>query len=239
MFSESSPNSNGIAFGIGPSKVSLQQKLEVDREVGLELSTSSSAARWSKCETREGRYLSCRDCSASVDQPLPGLTKFHKQTRHSSQPEAVMNEYHPPSINEHSFNCPHCNVFAHHHWHHVWCVYSLFGEVPGQSIDISAETRPELVSSSPSSAPTRQAKGMFIGKCQHCLQITVWIGDAMMYPDRGKAPRPNEDLSEDIRKDYEEAASICSKSPRGAAALLRLAMQKNVRRTWNIKQEPE
>ena len=48
----------------------------------------------------------------------------------------------------------------------------------------------------------------------------------MIYPDRGAAPLPNEDLSDDIRRDYEEAASICSKSPRGAAALLRLAIQK-------------
>ena len=137
-----------------------------------------------------------------------------------------MNEYHPPSINEHSFNCPHCNVFAHQHWHQVWCAYNFFGQVPGQSIDMSAETRPVLVSAKESQTARYQAAGMFIGRCQHCDQITVWLGKAMIYPDRGAAPPPNEDLSEDIRKDYEEAASICSKSPRGAAALLRLAMQK-------------
>jgi len=48
----------------------------------------------------------------------------------------------------------------------------------------------------------------------------------MVHPDRGKAPPPNEDLSSDIRQDYEEAASICLRSPRGAAALLRLALQR-------------
>jgi hypothetical protein len=48
----------------------------------------------------------------------------------------------------------------------------------------------------------------------------------MVYPLTGNAPAPNPDLPEDIRVDYEEARSIVSHSPRGAAALLRLAIQK-------------
>jgi hypothetical protein len=48
----------------------------------------------------------------------------------------------------------------------------------------------------------------------------------MVWPNRGNAPHPNPDMPEEVRKDYEEAASISSKSPRGAAALLRLAIQK-------------
>jgi len=48
----------------------------------------------------------------------------------------------------------------------------------------------------------------------------------MIYPeDIGVAP-PNSDLDEDIRKDYTEARGIVNKSPRGAAALLRLCIQK-------------
>lgn len=48
----------------------------------------------------------------------------------------------------------------------------------------------------------------------------------MMFPDIGSAPLPNQDLPPDALTDYEEAQSILSKSPRGAAALLRLAIQK-------------
>jgi hypothetical protein len=47
----------------------------------------------------------------------------------------------------------------------------------------------------------------------------------MLYPDTGRAPQPNPDLPDSVERIYLEAASISSKSPRGAAALLRLAIQ--------------
>lgn len=48
----------------------------------------------------------------------------------------------------------------------------------------------------------------------------------MLYPDFGSTPLPAEDMPEDVKKDYEEAARIFIKSPRGAAALLRLGLQR-------------
>jgi Domain of unknown function (DUF4145) len=48
----------------------------------------------------------------------------------------------------------------------------------------------------------------------------------MLYPDSSSAPLPNDDLDPDIKADYLEARSIVAKSPRGAAALLRLCIQK-------------
>jgi hypothetical protein len=48
----------------------------------------------------------------------------------------------------------------------------------------------------------------------------------MVYPSGGTAPLPNPDLPSDIQEDYEEARAILNRSPRGAAALLRLSVQK-------------
>ncbi len=40
------------------------------------------------------------------------------------------------------------------------------------------------------------------------------------------APAPNPDMSQDVWRDYEEAGRILDVSPRGAAALLPLAIEK-------------
>jgi hypothetical protein len=63
-------------------------------------------------------------------------------------------------------------------------------------------------------------------RCTHCAQDSFWYRERMLYPPAGAAPMPNPDLPDEVRADYEEAREIVSRSPRGAAALLRLAIQK-------------
>jgi hypothetical protein len=48
----------------------------------------------------------------------------------------------------------------------------------------------------------------------------------MVYPQISPAPLPHEDMPTDVKTDYEEARAIASASPRGAAALLRVAIEK-------------
>ena len=48
----------------------------------------------------------------------------------------------------------------------------------------------------------------------------------MVSPKALTSPPPNLDLPEEIKSDFEEARAILSESPRGAAALLRLSIQK-------------
>lgn len=68
-------------------------------------------------------------------------------------------------------------------------------------------------------------------RCDTCGLATIWehsqpAGWRMVHPQVTTAPRPNPDLPPAIVADYEEAAEIAQRSPRSAAALLRLCVQK-------------
>lgn len=64
-----------------------------------------------------------------------------------------------------------------------------------------------------------------VGTCKYCNKNTLWIDNIMYYPDIENALFPNPEMPQEVLKLYLEAASIHSKSPRGAAALLRLSIQ--------------
>jgi hypothetical protein len=61
--------------------------------------------------------------------------------------------------------------------------------------------------------------------CEHCGEYCLWAGKTMVFPNRGAAPPRNPDMPPSVAACYEEAAEIVSRSPRGASALLRLAVQ--------------
>ena len=65
-----------------------------------------------------------------------------------------------------------------------------------------------------------------ISYCEHCEFPTIWHNESIVFPLNLSAEPPNEDMPEEVRKDYEEARTIFNLSPRGAAALLRLSIQK-------------
>ncbi len=113
--------------------------------------------------------------------------------------------YIAPSILEKSFTCPHCGVLARQQ---KW------------GFEIKQPSQALYPEKNIQNAPLR------ITKCEHCENNCLWIGDTYVYPDRGNAPQPNPDMPENVKNDYEEAARVYTKSPRGAAALLRLAIQK-------------
>ena len=118
--------------------------------------------------------------------------------------------YIAPELNLRSFHCPHCGVLAEQTWstHGVTCNY--IQNLPnGQSV----------ISAYP-------LENTLIAKCKHCNSFSLWYNTKMVYPLTGNVEMANPDLPEDIKTDYNEAKDIVSISPRGAAALLRLAVQK-------------
>ncbi len=98
-----------------------------------------------------------------------------------------------------SFSCPSCGAISHQTWSAFdWDLKSY--SIPNQN-------------------PLR------ISTCAHCNSNTLWFQNDILLPDVGLAPLPNPEMPKDVQSLYLEAASISAKSPRGAAALLRLAVQ--------------
>ena len=67
---------------------------------------------------------------------------------------------------------------------------------------------------------------LFLSKCFNCKKVAIWVYNKLIYPNLKDGPEPNQDLPDDIIQDFEEARTIVNLSPRGAAALLRLCVQK-------------
>lgn len=114
-----------------------------------------------------------------------------------------MTIYIEPSFQLEAFNCPHCRAYSHMVWKRLFC---------------------HRVDSIPSP--------YWVAVCSHCSEGNAWRqidSDCktaeMLYPDTGCAELPEEEMPENVKADYQEAAKIISRSPRGAAALLRLALQ--------------
>lgn len=108
--------------------------------------------------------------------------------------------YIAPSAFSKKFTCPHCGAIALQRWQSSsWTLGSLYGHAQLNLVRVST--------------------------CDHCEKNALWFGDSMLYPDSGIAPNPNADLPESVKSIYLEAASVATKSPRGAAGLLRLALQ--------------
>lgn len=108
-------------------------------------------------------------------------------------------EYVQPKALDNAFTCPHCHVFSQHNWASVT-----------QKNQTGAHTN----------------SSFNIGCCVKCAKNTLWTGGKMVYPVIGNAPRPNPDLPNDIKIDYNEASDIVVSSPRSTCVLLRLCVEK-------------
>lgn len=104
-----------------------------------------------------------------------------------------------PEFDKASFNCPYCNAYAKQTWFTAAKFSGSFTFGVGET---------------------------FFCFCSHCERYSIWYDQVMIFPDFAGIDPPNGDFDMDIVADYNEAASILHKSPRGAAALLRLALQK-------------
>lgn len=114
-----------------------------------------------------------------------------------------MSKYYPPEFGARQFHCIHCNVYAKQTWgpleRHYWGGGTM---AVGGNTDFSWS------------------------KCEHCSEQCFWYEERMIVPSEAPVPPPHEDMPESCIEDYNEARDIVGRSPKAAAALMRLVVQK-------------
>jgi hypothetical protein len=155
-----------------------------------------------------------------------------------------------PALGADSFSCTHinCGAIAHQDWFKTYVDGPGDGSKPWSPAEAREQVdrlRAEGVTSEileffdrlgngevffevhgRSTYLTTQMMNISVSKCYSCGGIAIWRGDKLIYPLNHVSIQPNEGMPSDIRADFLEANEILDKSPRGAAALLRLCIQK-------------
>ena len=158
----------------------------------------------------------------------------------------------PPSIKETAFSCPHCGAYTSQSWADIFADLLsgqrktpfipdefLFESIKATSQRTPSEMReiedhfqkitqglPFLENVMQYKRPNAQVQNTWISICFNCEGIAIWVHDRIVFPAKKIGSPPNPDLPSEICRDFNEARSIVDLSPRGAAALLRLSIQK-------------
>lgn len=111
----------------------------------------------------------------------------------------MKDKYFPPIFQAKQFHCVHCGVYAAQNWH-----------------DVFIQLR----------APFRSALSACF--CSHCKKWSYWFDQEarMLLPAEAPVEPAHPDLPADCLLEYSEARDVFARSPRAAAALLRLCIQK-------------
>ena len=115
----------------------------------------------------------------------------------------MIEKYVMPKFDAPRFNCPHCGAFAQQKWY----VLPVREKLPDEKNYVR---RDEVHAS----------------LCMSCYKCSFWYMNNMIYPTCSTAPLPVEEMPEDVKDDFMEARNVVNISPRSAAALLRLALQR-------------
>ena len=105
----------------------------------------------------------------------------------------------PPAIDAPHFVCPHCGVDAQQVW---------------QDADFPARGTGEV------------DQALMRAQCVLCGGRSYWISGELVWPHPTVGLPPPDDLPEDLRSLYDEARAVAPISPRSAAALLRLLVDR-------------
>jgi hypothetical protein len=154
-----------------------------------------------------------------------------------------------PALGLESFSCPHvnCGAIAHQTWFNLYVQGQkngirpwLPGEEDLKRMRGEKDVPPGVVTffenlmqrkvffetHDGTAYLNNELMNVHASKCYSCGGISLWHADELIYPVNHISIAPNDGMPADVKADFLEANEILDKSPRGAAALLRLSIQK-------------
>lgn len=162
----------------------------------------------------------------------------------------MLREPAPPSITETAFDCPHCGAYTTQYWFEVYANAREKNATPHipngntrkritETKEIPDEAKRKFfdwcdkmesgliyLEKNDGKYLYRDVHNLNLSQCYNCDKVAVWVHGNLIHPSEKLGVIPNPDLPDQIIRDYEEARGILGDSPRGAAALLRLCVQK-------------
>ena len=147
-------------------------------------------------------------------------------------------DYTAPEYRRTAFHCPHCNVCAHHEWSFI-CVHNpsnfliairayLFRKCYNHRLNEDTVEN-ILCILSKVYKDTNFIKDCDLSFCDYCKKYSIWVNKKIVYPHLSTAPLPVAEMPESVKELYSEARTIANQSPRGACALLRLAIHRLIK----------
>ena len=142
-----------------------------------------------------------------------------------------------PRFRAATFQCPHCNVASQQSWFSTETasrsanriLSHVFYDYRSKIRDYQQNAIEEFLKHVEKANAIRMSQfvpeNFSVATCATCNEITLWVNGEIVYPKTTSVAPPNGDMAAEIQDLYREAATIVVDSPKGATALLRLALQ--------------
>jgi hypothetical protein len=144
-----------------------------------------------------------------------------------------------PKLGAESFCCPYCNTVAHQDWCSLFLKPEKCADVvvltleaalllnseegdKNESEQLAERLRDNVVTYEYQKHPRNlrvKLVNVHVSTCYNCKGFALWVRDQLAFPIR----------AEGVPEDFEEAAAVLNKSPRGATALMRLCIQNTMK----------
>jgi hypothetical protein len=131
-----------------------------------------------------------------------------------------------------AFDCPHCGAYARQY---EGTTYWFDGHKPKNNDkfgtgEVVTKSDDRVGAGEIVTNVNHMEKLSHIGvrKCEACKSYSIFVKNDLVYPKKAGGPAPHDEMPEKVKRDFVEARMVLDDSPRAAAALLRLAIQRLV-----------